>query len=68
MSLVDAEALREWTGIKTRPAMKRWLGQHGVRWFTDHDGWPITTEAAINQALGLSGERQRPNLEAVRRD
>lgn len=67
MGLVSAETLREWTGLKTRPAMKRWLGRYGVRWFTDHHGWPITTEEAINQALANDGERERPDFDSVRR-
>lgn len=65
--LLSAEDLKDWTGIKTRPAMKRWLGQYGVRWFTDHNGWPITTTDAINHALGHAGHRQEPDLEAVSR-
>ena len=67
MSLVTAEILKEWSGKRTRPALKQWLGRHGVPWWENNEGWPITTEAALNQAMGVTGERQRPNLDAVRR-
>lgn len=67
MSLVTADTLKEWSGKRTRPALKRWLGRHGVPWWENNEGWPITTIAALNQALGVTGEKERPNLDAVRR-
>lgn len=65
--LIESATLRQWSGKKTRPALKQWLGRHGVKWLEDAEGWPITTEAAINQAIGVTGSTETPNLEAVRR-
>lgn len=67
MSLVEAETLKQWSKKRTKRALKQWLGRRGVPWWEDGDGWPITTEAALNQALGVTGEKERPNLDAVRR-
>jgi hypothetical protein len=59
---LDAEALKRWTRLRQRAALKRWLTARGVHFFIDSKGWPITTEAELNRALD-GAAKTRPNSE-----
>lgn len=51
-NIVDAEQLRERSGLRSPSAVRRWASRQGIRVFDGKDG-PWTTLDALNKALGV---------------
>jgi len=53
--LLTHDELRELTGFAMQGRICQALTAHGIRYITRRDGWPATTWAAVNAALGGTG-------------
>jgi len=64
--LLTKDELVELTGFRLQSRICRALRDHGIRFVTRRDGWPATTWAAVNTALGGKGdaiaESEEPDL------
>jgi hypothetical protein len=47
----DAEYLKALSGAKQRGAVRDWCRKNGIKTFNNRDGWPVTTDAALDRAL-----------------
>jgi hypothetical protein len=52
-NIVEFADLRRQCGKKTKPAVRKWASEHGIRVF-ESDAGPWTTVDALNKALGVS--------------
>lgn len=64
--VLTADELRELTGYKLPHHIRNALRKHGIRYIKRRDGWPATTWAAVNAALGgnqpAQAEQEEPDL------
>ncbi len=49
--LINLESLKKWTGYNSSSAIRRWLDENGVNYFTTPSGEICTTEDAITFRL-----------------
>jgi hypothetical protein len=50
----DAEYLKALSGYKQKTAVANWCRKNGIKFFRNAQGWPVTTEAALERALFAS--------------
>lgn len=66
MPTLSTDQLREWLGSPERPArietVRRWLRAHRVAW-TEGPRGPVTTERAVEVALGVEAGETRAEEE-----
>jgi hypothetical protein len=51
IAIGDAEYLRALSGSKQRGTVRAWRQKEGIKTFDNNDGWPVTTEGALERAL-----------------
>ncbi len=49
--LVNAQALIDWSDVKQRNKLIKWLQENHIAYRLNRDGKPITTQKAINDSL-----------------
>lgn len=49
--LVNAQALIDWSDVKQRNKLIKWLQENHIAYRLNRDGKPITTQTAINDSL-----------------
>jgi len=57
--LVNLKSLKQWTGYKSSSAIRNWLDQNGVRYFTTPAGEICTTEDAITAKLAEAAPKRK---------
>lgn len=50
-SLITHEQLCEWTGCRQKKSLITWMNKNYIPFKISKDGWPITTQAAIDESL-----------------
>jgi len=54
--LINLETLKKWSGYNSPSAIRRWLDDNGINYFTTPSGEICTTEDAIT--FRLTGQQQ----------
>jgi hypothetical protein len=47
----DAEYLKALSGARQRGTVRAWCRKNGIKTFDNNDGWPVTTESALDHAV-----------------
>jgi hypothetical protein len=59
--IANTETLQQFSGLKRRSDVCRWLKSNGIPFMTQPSGDPVTTLDAINRALFGNPKASQPN-------
>jgi hypothetical protein len=62
-AVIGAEDMKKLSGYKQRAAIAAWCTKNKIKFFRDANGWPVTTEAALDRALS-PGKMREPDWSA----